>query len=174
MIKLWHISHSRRILKKNDTTIDVKDIFDALSQINFPPQRRIELLLILNYVLREKYYPEDLCGLIDKQIELLRQLDEQAGVSLNSNLRLSRKKGFKVNFIRVINILFRLSFFTNKEGNNITKKEVFEAFGRAINQDLSSFQNHLSATKSAANSDMRNTLVIFEEMHAKQQEINHK
>ena len=91
-----------------------------------------------------------------------------------SEVQLSTKKGFKVNFIRVINCLCELSFFTDKRGNDITKKEVFETFGKAINQSLSNFHNDLSANKAAANSDMHNTLAIFEQMYAKQQEINNK
>jgi len=74
----------------------------------------------------------------------------------------------------VINCLCELSFFTDKKGSDITKKEVFDIFGRAINQDLSTFHNDLSAAKAAANSDMKNSLIIFEQLHAKQLEINRK
>jgi hypothetical protein len=56
----------------------------------------------------------------------------------------------------------------------LEKKEVFKTFGNAINQDLSTFHIDLSVTKTAANSDMRSTLAIFEQMYAKQQEINRK
>ena len=109
-------------------------------------------------------------------VKVLDTLAQRAGEVGGSptNLHLSPKKGFKVNFIRVINVLCELSFFTDKKGNDITKKEVFKTFGAAINQDLSTFQNYLSTTKAAANSDMRSTLAIFEQMYAKQQEINQK
>ena len=121
----------------------------------------------------KKHYPQDTCGIIERKIKLLEQ-SEQATAPAISKLRLSTKKGAKVNFIRVINCLCELSFFTDKKGNSITKKEVFDVFGRTINQDLSTFHNDLSVTKAAANYDMRNTLAIFEQMHAKQQEINDK
>jgi hypothetical protein len=123
--------------------------------------------------LYKKQYPQDTCGIIERKIKLLKQAAQEA-VPDNSNLQLSTKKGIKVNFIRVINNLFELSFFTDREGNNITKKEVFDIFGKTINQDLSTFHNDLAATKAAANSDMRSTLAIFEQMHAKQIEINKK
>jgi len=120
--------------------------------------------------LYKKHYPQDTCGIIERKIKLLEQSEHPP--STNSKLHLSTKKGVKVNFIRVINALFELSFFTDKKGNDITKKQVFDAFGKAINQDLSTFHNDLSVTKAAANYDMRNTLAIFVQMHAKQQEIN--
>jgi hypothetical protein len=123
--------------------------------------------------LYKKHYPQDTCGIIERKIKLLQQ-SEQPDTPANSKLHLSTKKGTKVNFIRVINCLFELSFFTDKKGNDITKKEVFDVFGKAINQDLSTFHNDLSVTKSAANCDMRNTLSIFAQMQAKQQEINYK
>ena len=146
-----------------------------LGQNNFSNQKQIDLLQIINFVLHKKHYPQDICGIVERKIKLLEQSDVLAGLApANSNLQLSTKKGFKVNFIRVINCLCELSFFADKKGNNITKKEVFETFGKAINQDLSSFHVDLSASKSAANSDMRSTLAIFEQMCAKQQEINNK
>jgi hypothetical protein len=43
-----------------------------------------------------------------------------------------------------------------------------------FNQDLSTFHNDLSATKAAANSDMKSAFAIFDRMLAKQQEISQK
>ena len=136
-------------------------------------QKQIELLQTLNFALYKKQYPQNTCGIIERKIKLLEQ-SEQETAPTNSNLQLSTQKGVKVNFIRVINCLCELSFFTDKNGNDITKKEVFKTFGNAVNQDLSAFQNDLSTTKAAANSDMRSTLIVFEQLYAKQQEINNK
>jgi hypothetical protein len=144
-----------------------------LWQHNFSSQKQIELLEVLNFTLYKKQYPQDTCGIIERKIKLLKQAAQETAPT-NSPLQLSAKKGVKVNFIRVVNNLFELSFFTDREGNSITKKEVFDIFGKTINQDLSTFHNDLAATKAAANSDMRSTLAIFEQMHAKQQEINRK
>ena len=142
-----------------------------LEQNNFSNQKQIEVLQVLNFALYKKRYPQDICGIVERKIKLLEQ-SEQATATANSNLQLANKKGIKVNFIRVINTLFELSFFTDKQGNDITKREVFDIFGKVINYDLSTFHNDLATTKAAANSDMRSTLVIFEQMYTKQQEIN--
>jgi len=155
----------------------VNDILEVLEQNNFSNQKQIDILQIINYALYKKHYPQDMCGILDRKIQLLQQhssICPNSPQSPNSNLHLSTKKGFKVNFIRVINCLCELSFFTDKKGNDITKKEVFKTFGNAINQDLSTFHIDLSVTKATANSDMRSTLAIFEQMYAKQQEINKK
>jgi len=145
----------------------------VLGQNNFSNQKQIELLHIINFVLHKKRYPQDICGIVEKKIKLL-ELTEQETAPTNSNLQLSSKKGFKVNFIRVINCLCELSFFTDKKGNDTTKKDVFDICGKVINQDFSTFHIDLSVTKSAAKSDMRNTLAIFKQMYTKQQEINQK
>jgi hypothetical protein len=142
-----------------------------LEHNGFSNQKQIELLQIVSYVLHKKRYPQDICGIVEKKIKLL-ELTEQAAALAGSNVKLSAKKGFKVNFIRVINCLYELSFFTDKQGGYITKKHVFDIAGIAINQDLTNFQNDLSTTKAAANSDMRNTLIIFEKMYSKQKELN--
>ncbi len=151
----------------------MNDILEVLGQNNFSSQKQIELLQIINYALYEKQYPQDTCGIIERKIQLLQQSEQETAPS-NSNLQLSTRKGVKVNFIRVINSLYELSFFTDRKGNDLTKKEVFDIFGKTINQDLSTFHNDLSVTKSTANRDMKSTLVIFEQMYAKQQEINQK
>jgi len=150
--------------------IDINDFLEVLERSNFSNQKKIDLLEIINYTLCVNRCPQDICSIIDRKIQLLKQ-EEQAAVS---NLQLSTKKGFKVNFIRVINCLCELSYFTDRKGNAISKKEVFNAFGRTTNQDLSTYQNILSTTKAAAKSDMKNTLAIFEQLYAKQQEINSK
>jgi len=158
--------------EKNAPTINLYDILEVLAQNNFSNKKQAELLEIINFVLHKKHYPQDICGNLEKKIRLLKQAEQETGTP--SSLHLSAKKGFKVNFIRVINCLIELSFFTDKKGNSITKKAVFETFGKTINQDLSAFQNDLSTTKAAANSDMRNTLAIFEQMYTKQKEISQK
>ncbi len=144
-----------------------------LSQHNFSNQKQVELLQVLNFALYKKQYPQDLCGIIERKIKLLEQSGQETAPT-TSNLQLSAKKGFKVNFIRIINCLCELSYFTDLKGNDMTKKEVFDTFGKTINQNLSAFHNYLSTTKAAANSDMRSTVAVFEQMQAKQMEINRK
>jgi hypothetical protein len=87
-----------------------------------------------------------------------------------SEIHLSTKKNMKVDYIRVINCLCELGFFTDANGNHIDKKYVMEAFGKAVDTKLSDFHNHLSSTKSKA-IDSEPLLRIFKEMLDKQQDI---
>ena len=106
-----------------------------LEQNNFSSRQQIDMLHVVNYALHKKHYPQDICGIIEKKVKLLENAELKAA-PFGSNLRLLAKKGIKVKFIRVINCLFELSFFTDKQGGYITKKEVFEIVGKSVNQDL--------------------------------------
>jgi hypothetical protein len=125
--------------------------------------------------LYRKNYPQNTYGIIDRKINLLKQAEQATSTQPpESNLRLSTQKGVKINFIRLINCLCELSFFTDEKGNDITKKEVFQTFGQAVNQDFSKFHNDLSASKAAANSDMRNITAFCDNVHSKMLKINNK
>jgi hypothetical protein len=91
-----------------------------------------------------------------------------------SKIHLSKEKGMKIDYIRVINCLYELGFFKDAKGNDVTKKDVFAIFGTAVNRDLSSYQNDLTATKNAANRDLASTTKIFQGMLDKQNELNNK
>jgi hypothetical protein len=56
----------------------VKDILEVLQENNFPNQKQVELLQILNYALFAKNYPQDICGRIDRKIQILQQLETAA------------------------------------------------------------------------------------------------
>ena len=90
----------------------------------------------------------------------------------NSTVFLSTNRGRKINFLRVVNCLYELDFFKDKNQNNISKKDVFQAIGKFLSIDLSTYQNDLSVSKSTTNRDMKSTIKIFEEMLEKQKEIN--
>jgi hypothetical protein len=49
----------------------VKDILEVLQENNFPNQKQVELLQILNYALFVKKYPQDICGRLDRKIQIL-------------------------------------------------------------------------------------------------------
>ncbi|MDR1756997.1 MAG: hypothetical protein LBR65_08615 [Culturomica sp.] len=49
---------------------------EALEQNNFPNQKQVDLLRLLNYALFKKQYPQDLCGILDRKIQLLQQPTE--------------------------------------------------------------------------------------------------
>ena len=44
-----------------------------LTQHNFSTQKQVELLQIINYALYKKQYPQDLCGILDRKIQILQQ-----------------------------------------------------------------------------------------------------
>jgi hypothetical protein len=54
----------------------VQDILEVLRETNFPGQKQVELLQVLNYALYKKNYPQDLCGMIDRKIQILQQPSE--------------------------------------------------------------------------------------------------
>jgi hypothetical protein len=93
-------------------------------------------------------------------------------VKQSSKVCLSSKKGMKIDYIRVINCLYELGFFTDTNGNGITKKDVFAAFGEIVNIDSSLFNQFLSTTKNASSGDMLSVIRIFQTMIDKQKEIN--
>jgi hypothetical protein len=143
----------------------------VLGQHNFSNQIQIDVLKVIDFALYQKQYPENIHGIIKRKMKLLEQNDREA-VPAESNLQLSTKRGFKLNFIRVFNVLFELKFFTDKQGGYNSKKEVFENIGSTVNQDLSDFQNNMNVSFQTANADMESMLVIFKEMLEKQIEIN--
>jgi len=49
----------------------------VLGQHNFPNQKQIELLQIINYALYKKHYPQDICGIVEKKIKILEQPTEE-------------------------------------------------------------------------------------------------
>jgi len=97
----------------------------VLGQNNFSNQKQIDLLKIINFVLYKKHYPQDICGIVERKIKLLEQ-SEQEAAPIGSNLQLSTKKGFKVNFIRVVRRYFRSQsgLCPAKQNHNAMKKIV--------------------------------------------------
>ena len=87
-----------------------------------------------------------------------------------SSVYLSPVRGKKIDFIRVVNVLYELGLFTDKDGVRCTKKEAFLAFGRAVNLDLSNYNKDLSR---ALNDTMtrERQLQIFKDMRQKMAEI---
>jgi hypothetical protein len=47
-----------------------------LEQHNFSNQKQVELLQIINFALYKKKYPQDLCGILDRKIQILQQPPE--------------------------------------------------------------------------------------------------
>ena len=87
-----------------------------------------------------------------------------------SSVYLSPVRGKKIDFIRVVNVLYELGLFTDKEGVRCTKKEAFLAFGRAVNLDLSNYNKDLSRALNDTTTRERQ-LQIFKDMRQKMAEI---
>ena len=177
-----HIIHTKdskpNTLDDSNPSVTVNDIIKVLEDNNISKNKQAEFLEIIIAALYERQNPNDICGNLEKKIQILKQTEHETTTTAtpnepinNSNIILNNARGFKVNFFRVIYCLYELSFFKVKKGIKISKKEVFETFGKALNQDFSSFNNNLSSSKASANSDMKSTLEIFETMLAKQLEI---
>ena len=83
---------------------------------------------------------------------------------------LSKERGFKIDLIRVVYVLYKLGFFTGKDGRNITQKEVFTAIGKAVNVDLSSYYSDLSRALSDS-TKLEKHLSIFNRMNEMMEEI---
>jgi hypothetical protein len=48
----------------------------VLEQHNFSNQKQVELLQVLNFALYKKQYPQDLCGILERKIQILQQPPE--------------------------------------------------------------------------------------------------
>ena len=87
-----------------------------------------------------------------------------------SSVYLSPVRGKKIDFIRVVNVLYELGLFTDKDGVRCTKKEAFLAFGKAVNLDLSNYNKDLSRALNDTTTRERQ-LQIFKDMRQKMAEI---
>jgi hypothetical protein len=92
-------------------------------------------------------------------------------VPFQSKVLLSETKNIKIDYIHVINCLYELGFFTDLNGNKITKDIVINSFGEIVNKNFSRFQQDLSNAKNAANADQKSLLRIFNKMTEKQIDI---
>lgn len=77
----------------------------------------------------------------------------------------------KVNYYRVLNVLFEMGFFKRRDGKKLLKKETFEQHGQFLGMDFSNFQGDLGAAKASANRDMASAYKVFDEMRKKQEAL---
>lgn len=87
-----------------------------------------------------------------------------------SPVHLSTTRGTKIDFIRVVNSLYELGFFTDDKGGKISKKDVMIALGKAVNVDLSEYQNDLSRSLSDS-TKLEKHLTIFDRLKDKMEEV---
>lgn len=87
-----------------------------------------------------------------------------------SPVHLSTARGTKIDFIRVANSLYELGFFTDDKGGKISKKEVMTALGKAVNIDLSTYDNDLSRSLSDS-TKLEKHLSVFDRLKAKMEDV---
>lgn len=96
--------------------------------------------------------------------------DDDDKTSVESPVHLSITRGTKIDFIRVMNSLYELGFFTDDKGGKISKKDVMIAVGKAVNVDLSEYQNDLSRSLSDS-TKLEKHLTIFDRLKDKMVEV---
>lgn len=92
--------------------------------------------------------------------------DSEQASDTASAVHLSTARGTKIDFIRVANSLYELGFFTDDKGGRISKKEVMTALGKAVNIDLSTYDNDLSRSLSDS-TKLEKHLSIFDRLKEK-------
>lgn len=98
------------------------------------------------------------------QAETKEEGNTTSPVHLNSTI------GTKIDFIRVMNTLYELGFFTNEQGGKITKKDFFTSIGQAVNIDLSKYDKDLSRS-TADSTALEKHLRVFDNMRQKMIDI---
>lgn len=89
---------------------------------------------------------------------------------MESPVYLNTGKGYKINLIRVLNVLYELNFFRGKDGGKLTKKEFFSFVGTSIHLDLTNYDKDLSRALTDSTS-LEKHLNIFDEMKKKMEDI---
>ena len=87
-----------------------------------------------------------------------------------SPLRLSARKGTKIDFIRMMNAWYECGYVEDKNGARPTKKEYFKWLGKLFNTDLSDYYNHLSTSKACGVTYDSQTR-IFDELKEKHKDL---
>lgn len=106
--------------------------------------------------------------------EVMDCLEEEgeAGMDMGASpVFLSSRRGRKIDFIRVMNVLYELGFFQDAQGNALTKKEFFTTLGRLVNvKELEDYDKDLSRSLSDSTA-LEKHLKIFDQMSEKMEEI---
>ena len=91
-------------------------------------------------------------------------------LGVGSPLFLSKKRGTKIDFIRVMNAWYECGKVEDANGGKLTKKEFFTWVGKLFNIDLSDYDKDLSNSMSSSVAFDKQTR-IFDELKEKQQDI---
>ena len=85
-----------------------------------------------------------------------------------SFIHLSQNRGAKTNFLRVLDALWELRYFTDETGQIVTKERLMKTFGEFLGDDFSTFASDLS--QSYIHTSLETNVAIFDEMKQKIQE----
>lgn len=107
---------------------------------------------------------------LSEEVEDCIDMEEAMLIYENSKVYLNPKRGTKIDFIRVVNVLYELGFFTDAQGNSISKKEVFTTLGRFANVNLEDYDKDLSRALNDSTA-LEKHLKIFDRMGEKMEEI---
>lgn len=115
---------------------------------------------------------------IDKQVNVDMKPDakesgngkEKESDSFTSPVHLSKKKGNRIDLIRIANAFYELGMVEDANGGRLTKKEFMVAFGHTFNIDLADYDKDLSNSMASSVAYEKQTR-IFDEMKEKHQEI---
>lgn len=80
-----------------------------------------------------------------------------------TGIRLSKDRGVRINFIRVVYTLCKLGYFTNPGGGKIPDIQVFRLFGNLLHTNLSNYHNDLNHSLQVGYTPDKHTR-IFKEM----------
>ena len=84
-----------------------------MGQNNFSNQKQIELLQIINFALHKKHYPQDICGIVEKKIQILK-LPTEAPEKDNTDVA-----SIKVRSVIILELLKKMQLGTAH--NDLTK-----------------------------------------------------
>lgn len=90
--------------------------------------------------------------------------------SYTSPVYLAKKKGNKIDIIRIANTIYELGMVVDANGAKLTKKEFIIAFGKTFNLDLSDYDKDLSNSMASSVAYDKQTR-IFDDMKEKHQKI---
>lgn len=96
--------------------------------------------------------------------------NEKQAPTYKSPVHLSKRRGAKIDAIRIANAFFELGNVEDEFGGRLTKKEFFNALGIFLNIDLSSYEKDLSNSM-AVGISMEKQNRIFDDLKNKHNEI---
>lgn len=121
----------------------MNDILEVLSQNNFSGQKQVELLQILNYALYKKLYPQNLCGILERKIQILKQPPEPEPPEKDNSIVAS----IKVRSVVILEFLKQMQLGTAH--NDLTKICKLIAFltGNSYNSIYNEIQKGICFSK---------------------------